>query len=354
MTDADDREIDLPGIDAWFEQVLDGEAPADAPARYADLAVLVRTARSPGQPDELRAEGEVVRRMSDVRAAAQRRARSRPTERRSAAAVAVPETAETAGHPAARTLGRVVALKAAAVTTATVIGVTAAAAATTGLVATVVVPALTEEAPVDRPIPGTTERPEPSEGRERRASPPRRQDSDRNLHAPSTCESRPAPCATARSRATTTTRTTDGDAAGASTADETPAPEVPGTGTPAPGSPSSEPPAEATDAPDAAPPVQPGTLSAPDEPGPGHSSSSPPSPPSPPPPPAQPPGHAPGPASPPAHASAPDRPNPPPHAPAAGGAAPGVTTTCPARTRAARTRSPAVATAVTPRASRAL
>lgn len=54
-------------------------------------------------------------------------------------------------HAVARTVGRVIAMKAVAVTTAAIIGVAAAAAATTGIVATVVVPAINDH--YRRPVP---------------------------------------------------------------------------------------------------------------------------------------------------------------------------------------------------------
>ena len=57
---------------------------------------------------------------------------------------------EASKYPLARTLGRVVAMKAVAVTTAAAIGVGVAAAATTGIVASVVVPAISEN--VRRPV----------------------------------------------------------------------------------------------------------------------------------------------------------------------------------------------------------
>jgi hypothetical protein len=54
-------------------------------------------------------------------------------------------------HAVARTVGRVIAMKAVAVTTAAIIGVAAAAAATTGIVANVVVPAINDH--YRRPVP---------------------------------------------------------------------------------------------------------------------------------------------------------------------------------------------------------
>jgi hypothetical protein len=57
---------------------------------------------------------------------------------------------EASRYPIARTVGRVVAMKAVVVTTAAVISVAAAAAATTGIVATVVVPAFEDNR---RPVP---------------------------------------------------------------------------------------------------------------------------------------------------------------------------------------------------------
>ncbi|HEY7072667.1 MAG TPA: hypothetical protein VH479_21235 [Acidimicrobiales bacterium] len=73
---------------------------------------------------------------------------------------AAPETEEPP-HAVARTVGRVIAMKAVAITTAAALGVAAAAAATTGIVANVVVPAFNEH--FQRPVP-TSESPEGHKG----------------------------------------------------------------------------------------------------------------------------------------------------------------------------------------------
>ena len=66
---------------------------------------------------------------------------------------------ETAAGPTTHYLGRLIAMKAAAVTTAVVVGTVAAAAATTGLVANVVVPAFRSEAPDASPTGTSTTTP---------------------------------------------------------------------------------------------------------------------------------------------------------------------------------------------------
>jgi hypothetical protein len=103
-----------------------------APPWYRDVRALIHRARGPAEAHELADEPAVVEAMG-------RTARGQhlaPTQSRARA------TRPSGVH----TLGRVVAMKAAAATTATLIGVTAAAAATTGIVATVaatvVVPAV--------------------------------------------------------------------------------------------------------------------------------------------------------------------------------------------------------------------
>jgi hypothetical protein len=91
-------------------------------------------------------------------------------------------------HPVARTVGRVIAMKAVAVTTAAVIGVAAAAAATTGIVANVVVPAISEH--YRRPVP-TSESPVQQQDEDEPTT-------DQNTRNPSvsivTCETVLAPC----------------------------------------------------------------------------------------------------------------------------------------------------------------
>lgn len=111
------------------DKVWDGELhDPDAPGWYADLGSLIHRAQGPAEPDELVDEPEVV--------ATMRRASL------GAAIVALPR------HRGVRSVGRVVAMKAAAAaTTVSMVGV--AAAATTGIVATVaatvVVPAIQEK-----------------------------------------------------------------------------------------------------------------------------------------------------------------------------------------------------------------
>lgn len=100
----------------------------EAPAWYRDLRSLIHRARGPAEPHELVDEPVVVATMRGV-TRGERVARL-PRSR------------------GVRTLGRVVAMKAAAATTVTMVSVAAAAAATTGIVATVtatvVVPAVAE------------------------------------------------------------------------------------------------------------------------------------------------------------------------------------------------------------------
>ena len=122
---ADLLQFDPPSADqAWDGDLRD----PDAPDWYADLGSLIHRARGPAEPDELADEPELV--------ATMRRASL------GAAIVALPR------HRGVRSVGRVVAMKAAAAaTTVSMVGV--AAAATTGIVATVaatvVVPAISEK-----------------------------------------------------------------------------------------------------------------------------------------------------------------------------------------------------------------
>lgn len=197
MTTHDDRWTDDMAIwDAELERVLGGAMPSpDAPAWCTDVAVLVRTAQAPAQPDEMRGQDDIVARMTGLRLAvlagdepddyvpgipvldvpaevdlrtppavvdelAARRAEeaytAKHSDERGYTAKHAAARLEASRHPAARTLGRVLAIKAVAITTAAVVGV-AAAAATTGLVATVVVPAISDSTrrPID-PTPATT------------------------------------------------------------------------------------------------------------------------------------------------------------------------------------------------------
>jgi hypothetical protein len=125
----DELWVDMTQFDTRVaDGVWDGEAPdPDAPRWFADLRSLVHRARGPAEPDELVDEPVLVDRM-----------------RRATLGEAITDLPHRAG---VRTVGRLVAMKAAAATTASVMTV-AAAAATTGIVATVaatvVVPAIHE------------------------------------------------------------------------------------------------------------------------------------------------------------------------------------------------------------------
>jgi hypothetical protein len=223
MTTPHDRWTDDIAIwDAELDRVLGGAMPsADAPAWCTDVAVLVRTAQAPAQPDEMRREHDIIARMTGLRLAvlagdepegdvagfpvvdvpdrpALVLAPAHPVDTADIADAVVPPPAEVdlrtppavidelaarraeeeaytakhsgergytakhaarleaSRHPAARTLGRVLAIKAVAITTAAVVGV-AAAAATTGIMATVVVPAINDSTrrPIT-PAPATT------------------------------------------------------------------------------------------------------------------------------------------------------------------------------------------------------
>ena len=190
MTEADDNVVGLPDLDRLFEEVLAGEiGTADAPAWRNDLARLVHGARAEAAPDELAAQDDIVSRMVAVRQAANAGDQVEPAGVPPLTAVAAPSAAvsaaprptgesdpegpyvprhargyrakhagarmQTSANPTVRYVGRLIAVKAAAVTTAVVVGTVAAAAATTGIVATVVVPAFTSEAP-DTPATGKT------------------------------------------------------------------------------------------------------------------------------------------------------------------------------------------------------
>jgi hypothetical protein len=106
------------------DRLWEGIPPAHgAPEWYDDVSELIETASGPAEPHELVDEPVVVEDMHKTTLGRPRRCRH------------------------GWTLGRVIAMKAAAATTASVLGVAAAAAATTGIVATmasVVVPAIEE------------------------------------------------------------------------------------------------------------------------------------------------------------------------------------------------------------------
>ena len=196
MTEADDNVVELRDLDQLFEDVLAGQALGpEAPAWSADLARLVRGARAEAVPGELAGHDAVVASMLEVRrsaeAASQAEARDpaapaplpiaavptppdgTPTLPTEAGSVGAPlprhvrgergyrakhaaTRTQASGNPTARNVGRLIALKAAAVTTAVVVGTVAAAAATTGIVANVVVPAFTSKAPHTPPASKTT------------------------------------------------------------------------------------------------------------------------------------------------------------------------------------------------------
>ena len=130
MTPRDQLWVDMTQFDT---EVADGvwegtTVDPDAPSWYRDLRSLIHRARGPAEPHELVDEPVTVTTMHRV-------ALGRTLAR-------IPRSSGV------RTLGRVVAMKAAAATTASVVSVAAAAAATTGIVATVaatvVVPAVAE------------------------------------------------------------------------------------------------------------------------------------------------------------------------------------------------------------------
>jgi len=214
MTEADDNVVDLRDLDEAFEQVLAGvAAPADAPAWRTDLARLVDGARQRPSDDELAGEADIVAAMVGLREAALagdldddldddlavpvpgptpvgaappgraaagvtpvagapatgvRPAGAADGTGRAPAGAATPSrphsprhingaayrarhaAPQPAGSPTARQVGKVLALKAAAVTTAVIVGTVAAAAATTGIVATVVVPAIAGKVTSDK------------------------------------------------------------------------------------------------------------------------------------------------------------------------------------------------------------
>jgi hypothetical protein len=138
---SDELWVDMTQFDTRVaDGVWDGMAPdPDAPGWYANVRTLVHRARGPVEPDELVDEPVIVDTM--------RRATLGET------------LAQLPHRPGVRTVGRLMAIKAAAATTASVMTM-AAAAATTGIVATVaatvVVPAIQERV---MPIIGHGDRP---------------------------------------------------------------------------------------------------------------------------------------------------------------------------------------------------
>jgi hypothetical protein len=196
MTEADDNVVELRDLDQLFEDVLAGQVLGpEAPAWSADLARLVHGARVEAVPGELAGHDAIVASMVEARrlAAAGEDAGAHdriapPPLPIAGAAPAVGEDAggshvprhvrgergyrakhaaartPASGNPTARNVGRLIALKAAAVTTAVVVGTVAAAAATTGIVANVVVPAFTSKAPATPPASKTTTTQSPGRG----------------------------------------------------------------------------------------------------------------------------------------------------------------------------------------------
>lgn len=271
VADHDDDPVEPEVSDEVVERILAGRQPGpDDPPWAADLALLVAAAEAPPTPDELSDEAALVRAMAVVRrtalgghdvepadptvldplppgrTATETVAAAAPTGAGTAPGAEVVDLRDRAprhlrppgateravarlaasSHPAARTLGRVLAVKAAAAATAVGLGV-AAAAATTGIVAKVVVPAI-EEIRTDEPTTTTVQRPaEPTTttaGPDARAGTP----ADRPTTA---CDPGTAPAAEACEPAPATTTTTT---AGGVAPPEPPATTVPDPGEPAP------------------------------------------------------------------------------------------------------------------------
>jgi hypothetical protein len=165
VTDSDDLWIEMAQFDTGLADGLwEGlPPPDDAPEWYGKVSGLIHAASAPAGPSDLAGEASIVARMQaaivaaadppreiDLRHAVVRR-RAVESPRHLAAR---PRAAQHEQGHRARLVGRIVAVKAAALTTAVVLGVTAAAA-TTGIVATVVVPALQDrDQPTDVPAVG--------------------------------------------------------------------------------------------------------------------------------------------------------------------------------------------------------
>ncbi|MGH9234646.1 MAG: hypothetical protein ACRD0R_15070, partial [Acidimicrobiales bacterium] len=176
---SDELWVDMTQFDTHVaDGVWDGMAPdPDAPGWYADVRTLVHRARGPAEPDELVDEPVIVDTM--------RRATLGET------------LAQLPRRPGVRTVGRLMALKAAAATTASVMTM-AAAAATTGIVATVaatvVVPAIQERVMpmIGHGDPPAAEAPEPTDtdaDGTPGAATPRRCDQDEDSCVPGTAGS---------------------------------------------------------------------------------------------------------------------------------------------------------------------
>src|ERR671910_158013 len=133
--------------------------PDDAPEWYGKVSGLIHAASAPAGPSDLAGEASIVAAAADPpreidlrHAVVRRRAVESPRH-----LAARPRAAQHEQGHRARLVGRIVAVKAAALTTAVVLGVTAAAA-TTGIVATVVVPALQDrDQPTEVPPVGVDE-----------------------------------------------------------------------------------------------------------------------------------------------------------------------------------------------------
>ena len=177
MTDSDDLWIEMAQFDTGLADGLwEGlPPPDDAPEWYGKVSGLIHAASAPAGPSDLAGEASIVARMQaaivaaaadppreiDLRHAVVRR-RAVESPRHLAAR---PRAAQHEQGHRARLVGRIVAVKAAALTTAVVLGVTAAAA-TTGIVATVVVPALQDrDQPTEVPAVGVDQG-GPSDGSE--------------------------------------------------------------------------------------------------------------------------------------------------------------------------------------------
>jgi hypothetical protein len=177
VTDSDDLWIGMAQFDTGLADGLwEGlPPPDDAPEWYGKVSGLIHAASAPAGPSDLAGEASIVARMQaaivdaaadpsreiDLRHAVVRR-RAVESPRHLAAR---PRAAQHEQGHRARLVGRIVAVKAVAVTTAVVLGVTAAAA-TTGIVATVVVPALQDrDQPTEVPAVGGDEG-GPSDGSE--------------------------------------------------------------------------------------------------------------------------------------------------------------------------------------------
>jgi hypothetical protein len=164
VTDSDELWIEMAQFDTGLADGLwEGlPPPGDAPEWYGKVSALIHAASAPAGPSDLAGEASIVARMQaavadaaadppraiDLRHAVVRR-RAVDSPRHLAARRRAAQQEQ--GH-GARLLGRIVAVKAVALSTAVVLGVTAAAA-TTGIVATVVVPALQDrdQPPVEKP-----------------------------------------------------------------------------------------------------------------------------------------------------------------------------------------------------------